>query len=75
MKERDSVETKKNAHEILSGKPEVRTLLGKFKSGFEGNVRLNYKQAYCKGVKEIRPVLDTVQCRVIQNMVTNFWVL
>ena len=52
-------------------KPEGRTLLGKFRHGFESNVRLNYKQADCKGVRRIQLVQDTVQCRIILNTVTD----
>jgi hypothetical protein len=61
-----------NAYNILVGKPEAKTLLGRPSSRWEDNIRTDPREIGWKGVDWIDLVQDRDQWRAVVNTVMNF---
>jgi hypothetical protein len=65
----------KNVYEILVGKPEDMSPLGRHRRKWEDNIRMDLGEIGCASVEWIRLAQDGNQWRTLLNTVMKFWVL
>jgi hypothetical protein len=64
----------RNAYTILILKPEGKKQLGRPRSRWEDNIRMNVKEIGCEGIEWIHLAQNRVQWQAPMNTVMNLWV-
>jgi hypothetical protein len=65
---------KRNAYKILVGKPEGKRPLGRPRSRWEDNIKMDLKEIGWGGMNWIHLTQDRYQWRAFVNAVMNLWV-